>query len=300
MTPNELARAALLEDRVRDDLTTAVLRETLRRAGRSEEQLAQPRDFVIKAKVDGIFAGGAWARAVCEEAGLELRKIAPDGLRVGPADIVLEGRGTWESVLATERTLLNGLLHLSGIASRTRRFVTLIDAAWKRSGSTASAPGLFHTRKTFPLFRDLEREAVVAGGGQLHRRDLAESVLFKENHKEVLRSQGLSWADLVTTLGGARLKTSLIEVETPLEARAVVDAGARFVMLDNFTPAQVRETVATLPADVVVEVSGGLDLDTIVDYALPGVHRLSVGSLTHSAPSLDLSLDWAAGSEAGA
>jgi nicotinate-nucleotide pyrophosphorylase (carboxylating) len=184
------------------------------------------------------------------------------------------------------------------VATKTRRFVALVEAVWKRAGGTGPAPGVYHTRKTSPLFRDLEREAIVSGGGRLHRRDLADSVLFKENHKEVLRGEGLSWADLVTTLGGARVKTSLIEVENPAEARAVVDAGARLIMLDNFSPSQVRETVAGLPADVTVEVSGGLDFETIVDFVIPGVHRLSVGSLTHSAPSLDLSLDWVG--EAGA
>jgi len=292
MTPQELARAALLEDRTTEDLTTAVLRDTLKRSDRPADSLLAPRVFHVKAKADGVFGGGNWARAVAAEAGLEVRRVVSDGLRVGPGDIVFEGCAPWEKVLAAERTLLNGLLHLSGVATRTRRFVSLVEAAWKRAGGAGPAPGVYHTRKTFPLFRDLEREAVLAGGGHLHRRDLAESVLFKENHKQILLREGLSWPDLVTTLGGARIKTSLIEVETLAEALAVIAAGGRYIMLDNFTPSQLREAVAQLPSDAIVEVSGGLDLETIVDFVVPGVHRLSVGSLTHSAPSLDLSLDW--------
>jgi nicotinate-nucleotide pyrophosphorylase (carboxylating) len=289
MTLTEFARLCLEEDASCRDVTTRSLSEIFGRAG----IVAPMKNFVIVAKCEGVFSGTRWIEALSKVSELVIEARKSEGQAFRSGEVVCAGRGSWDRVLSTERTLLNELQHLCAIATLTKRFVREIDQAWARyDGAAGAKPGLYHIRKTLGLHRELEIQAVCAGGGCEHRRDLADRVLFKENHKILAREMGLEWKNLVRQLV-ARDPEALIEVETLEEALGARESGARYLLLDNFTPAQVEEAVRRLASDSVIEVSGGLRLDTIRNYVLPGVSRLSVGAITHGAQSLDLSLDWA-------
>ena len=189
---------------------------------------------------------------------------------------VLEADGPARARLAGERTALNLLCRMSGVATLTARFVDAVRGTGAR---------VLDTRKTTPLWRALEKHAVVAGGGENHRFALYDAVLVKENH--------LVWgADWRAALK-ARPKgmPAIVEAEGLDQFRRAVEAGADVVMLDDFTPEQVAEA-RRLRGDrkkPELEVSGGITLDTVRRYAEAGVERISIGALTHSAPALDMS-----------
>lgn len=280
LNTENLFQAALEEDAVRFDVTT-------------ESLVAQVGDlgtvrFVVKAKAPGILSGTRWLRAA-ESLGkvYDLRFLA-EGQRIGCGDEVLSGRADLKTLLGVERSLLNGLQHLCGIATLTRRVVDRVNA---KAHSFRRKPHVFHTRKTLPLWRDLQIQAVVAGGGHLHRHDLAQRILFKENHKYLLAKKGKNLRDYIQGLGDSRA-TALIEVENETEALEAVACGAQHLLLDNFSPDQIAALLPKLPANLQLEVSGGLNEDNVLDYVMEGVDRLSLGALTHSVKALDLSLDW--------
>ncbi|HZU81161.1 MAG TPA: carboxylating nicotinate-nucleotide diphosphorylase [Acidimicrobiales bacterium] len=211
-----------------------------------------------------------------------------DGSAVKPGSVVAEVEGPLRSLLTAERTALNFLCHLSGVATLTRRFVDAVTAA-------NPACRILDTRKTTPGLRALEKAAVRAGGGHNHRATLSDAVLVKDNHLG-----GLTIADAVHRARD-RWPGRMVEVECDRAAQLdqALEAGATVVMLDNMTPDEVAACVATVRAHnarssgggVLVEVSGGLTLDTAPAYAAAGADLLSVGALTHSAPVLDLGLD---------
>lgn len=207
----------------------------------------------------------------------------PDGSSVRPGEVVAVVDGPLRSVLTAERTALNFVCHLSGVATATRR---LVDAVADANPSTR----VLDTRKTLPGLRALQKAAVRAGGGTNHRASLSDGVLVKDNHRA-----GLSVADAVCA-ALTRWPGRLVEVECDSAAQAheAAAAGATVVMLDNMDPSQVAAVVAGLRSDgrrCLVEVSGGITLETAPAYAAAGADLLSVGALTHSAPSLDLGLD---------
>jgi len=213
----------------------------------------------------------------------------PEGSEVAPGGLVLEVHGDAQALLAAERTALNFLQRLSGVATRTRDFVAAVAAAAGR------APWIMNTRKTTPMLRDLERCAVVAGGGVSHRRGLFDQVLLKENHFALAKG---SYEDTVRAAARGARDPVIAEARTLDEALAAVRGGAAVVMLDNLGPgeglravvAAVRKTAADLGCDVLIEASGGVNLDNVRAYAEAGVDRISVGELTHSAPALDFSM----------
>lgn len=210
---------------------------------------------------------------------------ADDGDEVAPGVAVGRVEGKLSSVLTAERTALNFLCHLSGIATLTRRFATAA------GGSTR----VRDTRKTTPGLRALEKAAVRAGGGVNHRGSLSDGVLLKDNHLA-----GLGIAEAVAR-AHRRWPGRVVEVECDRtdQVREALAAGAGMVLLDNMTPAEVAECVGLVGADaaerggsrVPVEVSGRVTLDTVAAYAAAGADLVSVGALTHSAPILDLGLD---------
>ncbi len=201
-----------------------------------------------------------------------------------PGTVVAEVAGSLRSILAAERTALNFLCHLSGVATRTASFVAVVRAANR-------ATRVLDTRKTTPGLRALEKAAVRAGGGWNHRASLSDAVLVKDNHRG-----GLSVTEADTEARrlwpGRAVEVECDRLEQVAEA---VDAGATLVMLDNETPAEAARGVALVRSragdGVLVEVSGGVDLETAPAFAAAGADLVSVGSLTHSAPSLDLGLD---------
>jgi nicotinate-nucleotide pyrophosphorylase (carboxylating) len=202
---------------------------------------------------------------------------APDGLEVHPGEVIAVVEGRLASILTAERTALNLLGRLSGIATLTRRYVH-------------AAQGLARirdTRKTTPGLRALEKAAVRAGGGANHRGSLSEGLLVKDNHLA-----GMTITDAVVR-AGRRWPGQPVEVEcdTMGQVDEAVTAGADMILLDNMTPDQVAACVALVGGRCPIEVSGGVTLETVPAYAATGVDFISVGALTHSAPVLDVGLD---------
>ncbi len=245
------------------------------------------RTLAVVARQSGVIAGQACALETFAQvdAAIEVSWHIADGGVVQPGTVVAEVDGPLHSLLTAERTVLNFLCHLSGVATITRRFVEAV---------TASNPAtrVLDTRKTLPGLRALQKAAVRAGGGWNHRGSLSDAVLVKDNHLG-----GLGIAEAVA-LARRRWPGRMIEVECdrPEQVVTAVDAGATVIMLDNMRPDQVASCVSLVRArppgsTVLLEVSGGVDLLSAPAYAAAGADLLSVGALTHSVEALDLGLD---------
>ena len=215
-------------------------------------------------------------RALDPDIGFEA--FAQDGDAVEPPAIVARIAGSERAILTGERVALNFLGRLSGIATLTRRHVDAVDG---------TGVAVLDTRKTTPGLRALEKHAVACGGGRNHRFGLDDAVLVKDNH---LRAAG-SVATAVQLVRGATDLPVEVECESLDQVREALDAGVDALLLDNMTLAELREAVALNAGRARLEASGGVSLDTIRDIAETGVDEISVGALTHSAPSLDVSLE---------
>lgn len=249
----------------------------------------------LVARAEGVLAGCRCAGEAFAQVDLAvvLDWQADDGDRVAPGTVVAAVEGPARSVLTAERTALNFLCHLSGVATATRAFVEAARAA-------NPAVRIWDTRKTTPGLRSLEKAAVRAGGGLNHRGSLSEGVLVKDNH---LGSLSIAQA---VSLARRRWPGRLLEVECDGFEQAVqaVEAGAGLLLCDNMSPAQVARCVALVsdrqgPSRPLVEVSGGVDLRSVAAYARAGPDLISVGAITHSAAVLDIGLDLAASGAAG-
>ncbi|AGB33229.1 nicotinate-nucleotide pyrophosphorylase [Natrinema pellirubrum DSM 15624] len=235
----------------------------------------------LVAKESGVAAGLEAATAVFDYLDVTVTDRLEDGTEIEPGDELLRVEGAAREVLRGERVAVNLAGHASGIATRTREAVT---AARTESDDVAIAA----TRKTTPGLRGVEKRAVVAGGGDTHRLDLSHMVMVKDNHIEEMGLEGaIAHFDERTSFA-----TKIdVEVERVEDAPRAATAGADIVLLDNMTPDRTRDAVAEL-ADydgVLAEASGGIAVADVPDYAATGVDVISMGSLTHSAPSLDLS-----------
>ena len=231
---------------------------------------------------DGVVAGLPVAAYVFETVarGLLRAEAGTGGVaRVSAGEVLATVRGPVRDILTAERTALNLLGHLSGIATLTRRWVDAVD------GTGAQ---IRDTRKTLPGLRALEKYAVRCGGGVNHRMSLSDAALVKDNH--VAAAGGVVAAFDLVRAAHPDLPLE-IEVDTVAQAREVIDAGAQLVLLDNMSPADMREVVAFARGRARLEASGGLQLDTARTVAETGVDYLSIGALTHSAPQLDIGLD---------
>ncbi len=243
----------------------------------------------IVARRPGVVAGRLCALEAFAQvdASLAVHWELNDGSAVTPGSVVGTVAGTLRSILTAERTALNFLCHLSGVATTARQFVVVVTAA-------NPATRVLDTRKTTPGLRALEKAAVRAGGAFNHRGNLSEAILVKDNHLG-----GMTIAEAVTR---ARQwwPGRMVEVECDRvdQVKEAVDAGAVAVLLDNMTPAEVGSCVALVRqsgSGVLVEVSGGVTLDSAPRFAAAGADLISVGAITHSAPVLDLGLDLAPG-----
>ncbi|MCI4332196.1 MAG: carboxylating nicotinate-nucleotide diphosphorylase [Thermoplasmata archaeon] len=268
--PVELRRTAeraLDEDRWGHDITSrAVVPSSLRATGR------------VSAQSTGVVAGLDVAEAVARVAGLRVRRRVKDGDRVRSGTVVLELSGRARDLLAVERTVLNFLMHLSGVATGT--------AAIRRAVGPGG-PAVYATRKTLPGLRDLEKEAVQQGGGRPHRRDLSDAVLVKNNHLALVPLR-VAVGRAVARAAGRRVQ---VEVRTLAQALAAVEEGARGLLIDNASPREARTIVRGLVsaghrAGVHIELSGGITLANARAYRTVGADAISVGSLTHSATAL--------------
>lgn len=236
----------------------------------------------LTARAAGVVAGIPVAARVFQiesDGASTIMQVRSDGDRVQPGDVVLTVRGLTRSLLGCERTALNLLCHLSGVATAT--------AAWAEA-LVGTATRVRDTRKTTPGLRQLEKYAVRCGGGVNHRMGLWDAALVKDNH--VVAAGGVVQAFAAVR---SRFPDVPVEVEVDSLAQLVeaVEAGADLVLLDNLTPAQTAEAVALVGGRCQLESSGGLTLEVAGEYARTGVDFLAVGALTHSAPVLDLGAD---------
>jgi len=236
----------------------------------------------LVARAGGISAGAPIAAAVFAEVcgdDASITVVTPDGSRVEPGTVIVSVTGRTHDLLRAERPALNLLGHLSGVATLTRRWVDAIDGTGAR---------IRDTRKTTPGMRRLEKYAVRCGGGVNHRMSLSDAALVKDNH--VVAAGGVAAAfDLVrSSFPGIDVE---VEVDSLDQLDEVLAAGADLVLLDNFTPEQMREAVRRNGGRARLEASGGLSLEVAADVAATGVDYLAVGALTHSAPVLDIGAD---------
>ena len=229
--------------------------------------------------VAGLPIAEAFFRALDPE--VEIERPVPDGDRADAGDILLRLRGNARALLTAERSALNTLQHLSGIATLTRRYVDAIE------GTGAI---LLDTRKTIPGLRVLEKYATRMGGAQNHRMGLWDAAMIKDNHVAVAGSVG----EAVRRAAAAGIERIIVEVDRFDQIAPALDAGATHLLLDNMGVAALREAVAEVAGRVPTEASGGLNLDTIRAAAETGVTYVSVGRLTQSAPAADIGLDFAA------
>jgi nicotinate-nucleotide pyrophosphorylase (carboxylating) len=252
----------------------------------------------VVARKPGVIAGLAAAGIVAgvADAGLEWRPLVADASVVEAGARVAVLAGATRSVLAAERVVLNLLGRMSGVATATRRLVDAVAGTRCR---------VYDTRKTVPGWRLLDKYAVRMGGGWNHRMGLYDAILIKDNHLAALAAAGISPAAAVTrarafvsaTFPPSRAETMVVEIEIDAveTLESVLEAGPDIVLLDNMTPAELAACVATrdsVRADVVLEASGGIRLDTVAEIARTGVDRVSTGWPTHDAPWLDVALDW--------
>jgi nicotinate-nucleotide pyrophosphorylase (carboxylating) len=223
-------------------------------------------------------AGLEVAALVFERAGARVEIIASDGDHVQPGDVVLTAEGAVRQLLTVERTMLNLLCHLSGIATLTARWVDAVAGTGAR---------IRDTRKTTPGLRALEKYAVRCGGGVNHRMGLWDAALVKDNHVAAAGGVAAAFRLVRKDFPGITVE---VECDTVAQVREAVEAGADLILLDNMSLADLRACVELAPGTV-LEASGGLSLESAHDVAATGVTYLSVGALTHSAPILDLGMD---------
>jgi nicotinate-nucleotide pyrophosphorylase (carboxylating) len=266
--------AALREDIGEGDITTDFfVPDTLHATGRITAR--------EKAIVAGVGAAGEAFRQV--DPSIDIQITRPDGDEVVAGDVIIEVRGLARSILKAERVALNFLQHLCGIATLTRQFV---DAVGNHPAK------ILDTRKTTPGLRALEKAAVVAGGGVNHRFGLYDMVLVKDNHLATLRGLS-SFADRIQQLRQERPNMRIeVEADDLEQARAFAEIdGIDVILLDNMTPAQIREALALRKDNVQFEASGGITLKNVKRIAATGVDYISIGGLTNAARAIDIGLE---------
>lgn len=273
---DDIVISALEEDGAADDVTTRAL---------------VPPDIwgrgVFVAKDHGVIAGlpvaAAAMSALDDETSFDA--LVNDGERVSTGTELAEVEGPLASILAAERVALNFLQQLSGVATLTREFADSVVGTRAR---------ILDTRKTVPGLRDLQRYAVRCGGGLNHRFNLSSGVLIKDNHIAAARQRDIGdIADVVAQARNSVPHTMRVEIEVTdlAQLKEALRGGADIILLDNMSPADVRTAVEIVAGRAIVEASGGISRENIREIAEAGVDFISIGALTHSAPSLDISLE---------
>jgi nicotinate-nucleotide pyrophosphorylase (carboxylating) len=268
-TLDQLVLRALAEDVGACDVTSAA---TVAAGTRAVATITQ--------KAAGVVSGleAATATFLAADPDVRLERLGPEGAWREPPAPVLRATGDARALLAAERTALNFLQRLSGVATLTARCVRAVEG----TGVT-----ILDTRKTTPGLRALEKAAVLAGGGANHRAGLYDMVLIKENHAALAGGVGPAVRAARAAYPGLALE---VECSTPAEVDEALDAGAPRILLDNMRPDELRAVVAQVGGRAELEASGGIAFATLRGYAETGVDFISIGALTHSAPALDLSL----------
>jgi nicotinate-nucleotide pyrophosphorylase (carboxylating) len=279
----------MLTRTVIDGVVTMALAEDAPWGDITSESLLPPgarASAVLAAREAGVLAGielFAAAMLACDPDAAVTTGF-DDGARFRPGDILATVHADARAVLRAERVALNLIQRLSGIATETARYVEAV-------GGTSAR--IVDTRKTTPGLRALERHAVRCGGGHNHRFSLSDAVLAKDNHLAVLTADG---RDLTESLRDARARVGHtvhfeVEVDRLDQIEPIIAAGVDTILLDNFTPDELREGVRIVDGRALVDASGGVTLATVAEIAATGVDLISVGALTHSVRALDLGLD---------
>ncbi len=270
-----IIRLALAEDEFENDITS--------------NSLISPNlegTAFIVAKEEGILACSSIIAPIFHTVDhfLKVNLVQTEGRRVKANDIIAEVNGRLRSILSAERTVLNFLSRLSGIATQTSKYVE------KVKGTKAV---IRDTRKTLPGMRMLEKYAVTIGGGQNHRLHLADGILIKDNHIASLQKDGITLTEIIKRARQNSSDDTIIEIEVDSmeEATEALQTDADIILLDNMSIDEMRTVVAMSGGKVKLEASGGITLATIREVALTGVDYIAIGALTHSAKALDFSLD---------
>ncbi len=271
----QIVDSALAEDLGSGDVTTEALIPA-----------NQEGKAYLRAKSEGVLAGIGVAAMVFHrvDSVLRVKELVAEGSRMHPGDRLAAIEGKVASILRAERTALNFLQRLSGIATETAKYVEAI------SGTKAL---ITDTRKTAPGLRALEKYAVRVGGGHNHRQNLGDGVLIKDNHLVALGSRGVGLGEAIEKARQHAPHTLKIEVEVESveQAEEALSAGADIIMLDNMSLEDMRQVVELTQGRAVLEASGRITLDRVRAVAETGVDLISVGALTHSAKALDISLE---------
>lgn len=271
-----------------DDIILNAFKEDIGEGDHSSLSCLQDTDqgtAKLLVKENGVLAGVEIAKRVFElyDSNLEIEVFIHDGAEVKVGDIALEVRGKAQSILSTERLVLNIMQRMSGIATKTRKIVNQIKGTGAR---------VLDTRKTTPGIRQLEKMAVVIGGGMNHRFGLYDMIMLKDNHIDFVG--GVRNAIEKTTAYVKAMENPIdieIEIRTKAELmEAISTGGIQRILLDNFTPEALKELVALIPDSIESEASGGITESSVRAFAETGVDFISMGALTHSVKSLDLSL----------
>ena len=274
---DELLRLALLEDIGSGDVTTlCVIPAELH--GRA----------IVFGREPFVLSGSKPFRRIFELLDPEIRVdcLFPDGQRVEPNVAVFRIEGRVQTILSAERTALNFAQRLCGIATLTRKMADAL---------TGTGCKLLDTRKTTPLWRSLEKEAVRHGGGRNHRFGLADGILIKDNH--IAAAGSLKESVRLARQKAPHTLRIEVEVENIEQLDEAINAGADVVLLDNFTPERLKEAVAVAKGRVLLEASGGVTLETVRAIAQTGVDFVSCGALTHSAKAIDLTMEFCVAQE---
>ena len=273
-----------------DSIIIVALNEDISFGDVTSQILVSPKLYgkaSLKTKAEGVLAGCKVAMKVFLKVDptLKVELFISEGAKVHSGDIVATISGKAVSILKAERTALNFLQRLSGIASETARYVAATEGC---------SVTILDTRKTTPGLRILEKYAVILGGGTNHRQHLGDWILIKDTHLATLRALGMGLRDIIAKAkqnAPGRMKIE-VEVTTAQEALDAVDGGADIIMLDNMSPDKIRQVVSLIPDYVQTEVSGGITMENIHTVAMTGVDFISIGALTHSPKALDISLEF--------
>lgn len=274
ISPNEISK--LIASALVEDLGGGV---DITSTSTIEENANSVANFV--ARKNGVVAGLYVAAAVLESCNLkEIKVLANEGAQVKAGQVVIEVRGNTRSILLAERTALNFLTHLSGIATQTKVWVDSI------SGTSAK---IRDTRKTNPGLRTLEKFAVRMGGGINHRMSLSDEGLIKDNHIAAAGDIKLAAQNFKKNFPGKKLE---IEIDDLSQLADAIASEADLIMLDNFSLEDCQAAVQQINGAKKIEVSGGITLENVREFAQTGIDYIAIGAITHSAPALDFGLDF--------
>lgn len=247
-----------------------------------------PVQATVVAKQEGVLCGIIFVKILLESLGIKVLDSFKDGNTIKQGDIILQLEGLSREIVVSERTVLNLLMRLSGIATQTQKIVNTVKGA-KQSITIAS------TRKTTPGLRYFEKYAVKIGGGDTHRFSLSDTILIKENHLSLLGKKPIKSILLQSQVSSSFTKKTDIEVENLIELKEALKLSPDIILLDDFSPGDIRTAIEIIhkrPKQVqpLIEVSGGISEQNIEQFLIPGVNIISIGALTHSVTAIDFSL----------